>query len=756
MVSAAETHRVVGHSAKRIDGDRRVLGIERYTGDLRLPGMLFARPIPSPVPHARVRNVDRSAALAQPGVVAVLTADDLPVRRPLSSLPGKSPLCFDEVSYVGQWVAVVVAESDQLARDAVELVEIDYEELPFIANFESGLHEDAPPARMVQGSISAEEAAAHNADAGKKAAVAEEPKSVNVSNTIRYERGDIEAALAGSHATATVSIKSDAVHQGYIEPQIALTTIDALGKIHMYSSTQAGFMVRGRIADWLGKSVNDVVVTTMPVGGAFGGKFMMMEPVAAAVAAAVNRPVLLEYGRTDEFATSNPAPACEMSVTVGADANGKLTGLKGDITYDSGALAGSPLTIAAMLLGGYYKFDNLLITGREVLTNRAAAGAYRAPGAQQASFAIESAIDDLADQLGIDPLEFRLANCAEEGDLRPSGGAWPKIGLRETLEALKAHSAWQNRTPGTGIAIGGWPGGVEPSTASCMMDSDGKISVVVGTSDISGSTSGFHAIAAEVLGVDRDDVRIIVADTASAGFASSSGGSKVMYTMGAAVQKAAEDARAQILSVAAQHLEANTDDLEIVDGKVQVRGVPGVGVTLREIASLTTSASNEYTPVYGKGATSITNSAPGFAVHLADVSVDEETGDVSINRYVAAQDVGFAINPGLVEDQILGGVAQGLGWALYEAIEFDEDGQLITGTLTDYTLPRADHIPHIETLMIEIHSEHGPFGAKGVGEPPAIPGPAVIRNAIKHATGGAKVSTLPMRPERVLAALAER
>jgi CO/xanthine dehydrogenase Mo-binding subunit len=219
--------------------------------------------------------------------------------------------------------------------------------------------------------------------------------------------------------------------------------------------------------------------------------------------------------------------------------------------------------------------------------------------------------------------------------------------------------------------------------------------------------------------------------------------------------KAAQEARAQVLQIAAQHLEASADDLEIVDGKVQVRGVPGAGVSLKEIASMSMSFAGKYEPVYGRGQTAITESAPGFAAHLANVTVDEETGEVHLNRYVAAQDVGFAINPALVEGQMMGGVAQGIGWALHEAIEFDDSGQLVTGTLMDYVLPRSNDIPPIETILVEVASQHGPFGAKGVGEPPAIPGPATIRNAIKAASG-ARLSSLPMRPERVLEALQER
>jgi CO/xanthine dehydrogenase Mo-binding subunit len=748
-------HRLLGRSSKRIDGERKVTGAEKFTADLRLPGMLFARPVTSPYPHARVRSMNTDAALALPGVVAVLTAEDLPIRRPFSSLPGKSPLAFGEIAFAGQFVAIVLAEDDQAAQDAVELVEVDYEELPAVPDFDSGLAEDAPAARVDTIDTNSDEAAAHNADAATQTAEAEQPASANVSSTLKFERGDVEAGFANAAKTVEVTIRSESVHQGYIEPQVAMASIDPVGEITIYTSTQGAFLGRARAAEWLGRPVGDIVVKTMPVGGGFGGKFILLEPLTAALAVATNRPVLLEFGRTDDLAASNPAPACEITVKIGADASGKLTALTGDLTFDTGSMSGSPLQIAAILLGGYYKFDNLLITGREVITNRAPAGAYRAPGAQQATYAIESAIDDLAEALGIDPLEFRLRNCAEEGDLRPNGGAWPRIGLKETLEALRDHPAWQNRQPGTGIAIGGWPGGIEPATSICRLDHDGKFTVVVGSADISGVNTGFRKIAAEILGMEEEDVVVVGADTAAAPYAGASGGSKVTYTVGAAVMKAAQDARQQVLQIAAQHLEANPEDLEIAEGQVRVKGVPNASVGLKDIANMSMSFAGKYEPVYGRGATAITESAPGFAAHLANVSVDAETGEVQVNHYVAAQDVGFAINPALVEGQMMGAVAQGIGWALYEAIEYDETGQLVTGTLTDYTLPRSNDIPPIETILVEVPSVHGPFGAKGVGEPPAIPGPAAVRNAIKHASG-ARLSTLPMRPERVLEALAER
>lgn len=755
MSSTLTSQRLIGRSSKRIDGERKVLGAEQFTADLRIPGMLFARPVTSPLPHAKVRSMDTAAALAVPGVFAVLTADDLPIRRPFSGLPGKSPLALGEISFTGQFVAIVLADSDQAARDAVELVEVDYEELPVVPDFATGVLSDSPLARVDAIDGSSDEAAAHNADAAIETAEAERPSSANVSSTLKFERGDVAAGFAQAVKTAEVTISSESVHQGYIEPQVAMASIDPVGQINIYTSTQGAFLARARTAEWLERPVSDIVVKTMAVGGGFGGKFILLEPLTAALAVATGRAVLLEYARGDDLAASNPAPACTITVKVGADATGRLTALQGDLTYDTGSQSGSPLQIAAVLLGGYYKVDNLLITGREVLTNRAPSGAYRAPGAQQATYAIESAIDDLADAMGQDPLEFRLRNCVEEGDVRPNGSPWPRIGLRETLSALRDHPAWQHRTPGAGIAIGGWPGGIEPATAVCRLDHDGKFTVVVGSADISGVNTGFQKIAAEIIGLDEDDVVVTGADTASAPYAGSSGGSKVTYTVGAAVMKAAQDAREQLIHIAAQHLEANPEDLEIVNGRIQVKGVPDSGVSLKSIANLSMVFAGKYEPVFGRGATAIIESAPGFAAHLADVSVDEETGEVRINRYVAVQDVGRALNPALVEGQMMGGVAQGIGWALYEAIEYDDSGQLITGSLMDYVLPRTTNVPPIETVLVEVASVHGPFGAKGVGEPPAIPGAAAIRNAIKHASG-ARLSALPMRPERVLAALEAR
>ncbi|MCC6704010.1 MAG: molybdopterin-dependent oxidoreductase, partial [Thermomicrobiales bacterium] len=392
------------------------------------------------------------------------------------------------------------------------------------------------------------------------------------------------------------------------------------------------------------------------------------------------------------------------------------------------------------------------IKGYEINSHKAGAGSYRAPGAQQASMAIESAVDDLAAELGLDPFEIRLKNCAEEGDLRPNGGAWPRIGLRETLEALREHPLWQNRSEskakgrGLGIAVGGWPGGIEPATAICRLEADGTFTIVLGSVDLSGTNTTFAQIVAEELGLDASDLRIVTAPTDSAPFAGGTGGSKITYTVGAAVKKAAEDTRQQVLNIAAEQLEVSADDLELVGGKINVKGVPGSSMTLKQVAGLSLSTANEHEPVLGKGSSSITESAPGFAVHLVEVEVDDLTGVVRPTAYVAAQDVGFALNPLLVEGQVQGAVGQGLGWALYEGMVFDDAGQLMTATLMDYTLPKADMIPPMEIILVEVPAELGPYGAKGIGEPPAIPGPAAVANAIKDITG-VRVDRLPIKPE---------
>ena len=748
----------VGQRLKRFDSPPKLTGVERFTGDLRFPGQLYARPVGSPYAHARIVSVDKSAALAIPGVVAVLTAADLPIRRVEGAAPTKSPLANEEVLWTGQFVALVLATSDAAALDGMGAVEVEYEELTVIATLDEGLDPASSPVRAAGGASDNAEAGMHNADAATKAEEEHEVLPPNVSGSIHFHRGDVVAGFAEADEIVELTFNSLTVHQGYIETQACLVNIDPLGHLDVYTSTQAAFYCRNRVSETVGIPVHNINVHPMPVGGGFGGKFVLIEPIVAAAAVAVKRPVLFQYTRMEDFMTGNPAPDCRIQLKVGAKRDGTLTALKGRTEFDSGAFAGSPMQIGSILMGGYYRVENLDIRGYEILTHKAAAGAYRAPGAQQGTYAIESVMDELAHRLNLDPIEFRLKNCVVEGDPRPNGALWPRIGLKETLQALQTHPRWQNREAsrkagrGVGLAIGGWPGGVEPATAVCRLDHDGTLTVVLGSVDLNGTNTTFSQIAAESFGMPADRIHVTTASTDGAPYAGGTGGSKVTYTVGPAVQKAAEEAKAQILAIAAQQLEAAVDDLELENGAVHVKGVPTSSITLKQIAQMSMSFGAKYEPVYGRGSTAITLGAPGFAAHIAEVEVDEATGETRVTNYVAVQDVGFAINPALVEGQIHGGVVQGLGWALYEGLAFDADGQLLTASLMDYALPKANTIPEIDVLLVEVPSELGAYGSKGAGEPPAIPGPAAVANAIRDITG-ARVTDLPMRPQTIAAAM---
>jgi CO/xanthine dehydrogenase Mo-binding subunit len=744
--------RSVGQRVVRKDAPPRLTGQERFTGDLRVPGMLIARPVQSPYAHARVLGIDIEGARNVPGVVTVLTAKDLSPQ--LTQGGGKSPIAADEAVYAGQFIALVLAESDAAAQDGIAAIDVTYEPLPVVNSLDDGLDPDAPLMRETRSAGNDEEAAMHNADAATEAEENDQIGAPNISNSIHFSRGDVAEGFAQADEIVELTIHSQTVHQGYLEPQVCMVDITPLGNLTVYTSTQAAFYCRNRVAETVGLPVQSVNVVPMPVGGGFGGKFVLIEPMVAAAAVEVGRPVLLRYSRMDDFLAGNPAPDCRISVKLGATAAGEITALEAYLLFDTGSGGGSPLQIAAILLGGYYRFPNLELRGHEVQTNKPGAGAYRAPGAQQATFAIETAIDEVARKLSLDPLAFRLQNCAVEGDLRPNGGAWPRIGLKECLEALSEHPAWKERESarakgrGVGIAVGGWPGGIEPATAVCRLDANGKLTVVLGSVDLTGTNTTFAQIAAETFAMDSDDIAITTAMTDSAPFAGGTGGSKITYTVGKAVQLAAEDALRQILAVASEALEAAPEDLELVDGAVRVKGVPGTSLSLKDIAGQTMGFAARYEPVYGTGSTAIRESSPGFAAHLVEVEIDDVTGETRPVRYVAVQDVGFAINPAEVEGQIHGGVVQGLGWALYEGMAYDDEGQLLTATLMDYVLPRASMAPPIETVLVEVPSVHGAYGAKGIGEPPAIPGAAAVGNAIRDLTG-VRLLELPMRPEVV-------
>jgi len=749
---------VLGKPLKRRDAEPKLRGDARYTDDFRIPGLLHARLVTSPYAHARILRIDCDAARRTPGVVAVFTGHDLLPEGPEPAERARHLLARDKVIYAGQPVAIVVAESPYVTADAAALVEVEYDELPVVVDPLAAMTPEAPVIRQKELEGEWAEAGMHaTVSGGEELDVWRLP--ANVTNAVRFQRADVMQGFASADVVIERTYRTPFVHQAYLEPHASVAVPRPEGGVTIYTTTQGQFYCRNVTATTLGLPHEKVTIVPMEVGGGFGGKTVLLEPLVAAVALRLGRPVKLVLTRTEEFLLATPAPAAIFELRAGARRDGTLTALRARVIFDSGAYPGAPVTIALLLLGGTYRWEHLDLLGYEVLTNKPGTGAYRAPGVPQATFALEQLIDELARAIGQDPLELRLRNAARTGDLQPNGVPWPPIGLVDVLERARQHPLWRSRqrrpNEGWGIAVGGWLGGIEPCAANIRLNHDGTFTVTLGAIDITGTHTVLAMIAAEVLEQPVERIRVKLLPTDGAPYAGMSGGSKITYTVGLAVQAAAEDAKRQLLEIAANKLEAAPEDLELVDGAIRVRGMPDRQITLREIAHLSMVFGGKYAPVYGTGRSVVRQQSPGFNAQIAHVAVDPDTGEVEVLDLVAIQDVGRALNPALVEEQVHGGVGQGIGWALHEAMRWSENGQPLNPSFLDYDLPKASQLPPIAVELVEVPSPIGPFGAKGVGEPPVVPTAAAIANAIADAIG-VHLSELPITPERVLAALRDR
>lgn len=750
------TYKTLGKRHKIIDGPEKLVGDVRYAGDISLPGMLHARPVLSPYAHARIVSIDKTAALAVPGVVAVLTAAELPTKdRPVNSR-GSAVLAHDRVLFRGHPVVAVIAETEAAAKDGADAVIVEYEPLPVVGDMLSAIEPNAPviwPNGLPKEGMDL--TAAHAAV--DKGTDTEHRAPSNLDDVVKFNRGDVDAAIKRADIVIRKRYTTPIVHQGYLEPHAVVAEPHPVrGELTVYTSTQGQFGVRDELARLLSLPKSKVRVVPMVVGGAFGAKYGILDPLVAALAWAMRRPVKMVLTRSEDFLTTTPTPATIIDLTIAAQNDGTLLAIDGVATLDNGVFPFGIGGILGILLGGYYKCDNVRIECREVLTHKPQGGAYRAPGAPSATFAIESSIDELAIALKRDPLDLRKQICVESGDKMGNGDAWPNIGLRQCLAAVEQHPMWKNRTTepntGWGLAVGGWPCGMSPAASVCRVDSDGAIRIHVGSVDISGVNSSLVLVAAEILDVPADRIQLIQGDTLTGQRAGPSGGSQTTYSVSGAVAAAATAVRKKLLETAADHFEASPADLELVNGVVSVKGFPDKAMEIGAIAELAENKAGGNGPIVGEGTSAVSENAPGFVAHLAKVHVDPDTGHVTPLRYLAVQDVGFALNPTLVEGQIHGGVAQGLGWALHEAMIYDEYGQLLTASFMDYDLPGFETLCDIDVVLVQNKSPHGPFGARGIGEPPITAGAAAVANAVRNAVG-ARVTDLPLRDETVWRAL---
>ncbi len=744
----------VGLSIPRPDGPEKVLGRVQYVADLPRRGLLHAKLLRSPHAHARIVKIDTSKAKALPGVRAVLTAADIPELKKKAPTRAHAVLAIDRVVFAGQPVAAVAADEPAIAEEALDLIEVQYEVLPVSVDPLLSMQPGAPPVADAGTEADTREALAHSAVAVAKSD-APPPKAVNVSQQSKFQKGDVAKGFAESDLVLENTYRVPMVHQGYLEPHAVLAEWDSTGQLTLWASTQGSFNTRSEVADVLEIPENRIRVVPVECGGGFGGKIRALcEPITAVLSRVTGRPVRYVMTRREELQAGMPAPQVIIRLKTGVKRDGTLMALEAETILDSGAFSGTVLTVSAVFLGSMYRWPAFDIRGIEVLTHKPSVAAYRAPVAPQTIFAIESQMEQIARTLGLDSVEFRLRHLIQEGDPMVNGHPWQSNGAREVLERIGAHPLWKTRKEwvrsngkngsvrrGVGFALGGWLGGLQPTSATVRLNPDGSLSVLTGQVDIAGTNIALAQIAASAYGLDLDKVRITTGDTDVAPVTGLSAGSKTVYS--------------QTLDIAAKELEAAAEDLEIEDGRVVVRGVPDRGVTLASIGKKGNLYMSKVSPVLGVSRPAFSQQAPGFAAQLARLEVDTDTGEVVLRDFVVVQDVGKAINPLGVEGQMQGGAVQSLGMALSEGLIYDELGRLTNPSLLDYRKLTAADLPNIETIIVEKPSPSGPFGARGVGEPPIIPAPAAIANAIHDATG-VRITECPISPERIALAFAAK
>ncbi|UCB43074.1 MAG: xanthine dehydrogenase family protein molybdopterin-binding subunit [Dehalococcoidales bacterium] len=741
---------VVGKRVPRIDALNKVTGTAVYSGDVILPDMLYGKVLRNPHTHAIIQRLDVTKAQALEGVKAVITASDVPgyqSRSPL--LLAEMPhLAQEKVTYAGQPVAVVAATSIEIAEKAVDLIEVEYEELPPILDVLESMKPETPP---IYPDLYTNFIASPPSD--------EDSTPSNIAYHMVINRGDLEAGFKEADLILENTFRTQPVHHGYLEPFAAVASVDMGGKVIVWTQSQGVFTARQMIAAFLDLPASRVNLVPVEIGGAFGGKsFLALAPLCALLALKTGRPVRMEMSRDEVIKAARPAPGSVTTIKMGVTKEGYITAASISLIYDAG---GFPEMSHTMFARGntlsHYKIPNLKIEAFDVLTNKVPVTYYRAPGTPQNHFAVESQMDLIARVLDMDPLQLRIQNIAVEGDTAPSGEILPKVGYKETLERmaeyLKEKGSLQGDDQGRGVACGFWHGATVTFGAYVHINIDGSVTLVVGVTDVSGSRTSIAQIVAEEFGIPMESVSVVVGDTDTAPWASPSVGSQTIYSLSQAVYRACQDAKEQLRHLAAARFEVEASGFEFANGRLIFQGDAEKSIAIGSLARYSISFRGAG-PVVGRGSIGGLPPAPSVAVHAADVEIDKETGKVKVLSYAVAQDVGLAVNPLSVEGQIQGAVTQGIGWALMEGYQFDQ-GKVQNDTLLDYRMPTATDVPMIDALLVEVGSDSGIYGIRHVGEPPIVGALAAIANAIQSATG-VRIKELPMTPEAILNGLKEQ
>ncbi|MEW2916121.1 xanthine dehydrogenase family protein molybdopterin-binding subunit [Ruegeria sp. ANG10] len=735
----------VGTRPDRPDGLDKVTGRAKFGADISAPGMLHGAILRSPHAHARIVKIDTSQAEAHKDVKAVVTRADFADVPFEPGLEGEfwnvleNVMAGEKALYDGHAVAAVAATSALAARDALKLIEVEYEVLPHVTDVDKAMEPDAPVIR--------EGAADYSVPEGMHP------------NVVRYHEsghGDVEAGFAEADLVIEDSFVTEATHQGYIEPHACLGMLGNDGKGELWCTTQGHWIAQKTCAALLGIETSQLRVTASEIGGGFGGKTtVFIEPVALALSRKANRPVKVVMTRSEVFRATGPTSSASMDIKIGMKKDGTISAAQGVFRLQGGAFPGAPGDMTAMCAFAPYNLTNVSQIGFDVMANRPKQAAYRAPGAPMGAFAVESVIDELCKKLGLDPIEVRLKNAAHEGTKASYGPTYERIGLVETLEAAKAHphySAPLKPGQGRGISCGFWFNHGGETSVSLALSEDGSAQLMVGTPDIGGSRASMALMAAEVLGIPYENIRVTIADTATLGYNDVSHGSRVTYASGLATIKAAKHAVEKLCERAAASWGIPADAVKWENGCAVPSGPNAGDFDPRPLADITAHMGQTGGPISGHFEATPEGAGVSFGTHIVDAEVDPETGKTAVTRYTVIQDAGKAIHPTYVEGQYQGGAAQGIGWALNEEYIYGDDGRLQNSIFLDYRIPVASDLPMIDTVIVEVPNPGHPFGVRGVGETGIVPPLAAIANAVSHAAG-VRMKQLPMSPPRILAAL---
>jgi len=747
---ATREFRVLGTRPLRPDGLDKILGRAVFADDFHLPGMLHGRILRSPHAHARIKSIDTSAATALPGVRAVATGADFPeVEHAMVSQGAAGMINIAEVSdncmakekalYDGHAVAAVAADNPHIAEQAVNLIKVDYEVLPPVMDVRTAMAEGAPVIHE---------------DFYPGAFIMPTEKCLPNASRMQMGNGDLEKGFAEADIILEREYTTETIHQGYIESHVTTVNWDSNDHVTVWTATQGQFGLRDHLADVIGVPMSNVKVIPLEVGGAFGGKERIyIDPVAAVLSKKSKAPVKIALRRDEVLRATGPSSGTYVKLKFGVRKDGTLVAADLHLAYEAGAFAGGPIFLGAIASTSRYNIANIEINGFDVIVNKPTMRPYRAPGAAQALFAVEQMIDELAVELGMDPLELRMKNLTRTGDRLVPGFPCAPIDTVNLIETVRAHphysAALKGPNQGRGLAYAMWFNLGEISSARITVNPDGSVILTTASPDMSGTRMTFAMQAAEALGIDATDVKASVGDTEAVGFSLPTVGSRTTYATGVVIYDVAQEILKEMAARAALLWEIDADQVSFEPGLFTNMSDARQTLSFHEVAAKLFETGGPISVHMTKSPESF---IPGIAAHLVDVEVDPETGKVDILRYTVFQDVGKAVHPDYVEGQMQGATVQGIGMALNEGYFYDVDGILKNASLLDYRMPTTLDIPMIETVILESPNPTHPYGVRGCGEISIAPPPAAIGNAIYDAVD-VRLRSMPMAPHKVVAAL---